>query len=392
MRIGQSTVELASARQASTSDSTRATLQAWVGNRPSSGLAATLAASGRNDLAAITRISSQAFVSARTSAEAAARAAASRSAAAAAARQLLASANADRSTAATAVADPSDPAVSDPNLSVLILLIERLTGRKVRLIHPGDVPTDADAGAAAAGRQAATKVAAGQASQPANQSAGWGVAVHVEQVHRETETTAYSASGSVQTADGRAMAFDFQVSMHREETRTATVDMLAGDAARKVDPIALNLSGGPVSLSATRAAFDIDANGTTEQIALPAAGTYFLALDRNGNGTIDGGGELFGPLSGNGFAELRALDGDGNGWIDEADASFATLRLWSGPDAETTSLSAAGVGALYVGASVGTQFEVKAPSGESLGQVVSSGVYLAEDGTPGAMQQVDLTA
>jgi hypothetical protein len=378
MRIGQSTVALASARQASTSDSTRATLQAWVGNRPSSGLAATLAASGRNDLAAITRISSQAFASARASAEASA-------------RQLLASANADRSTATTAVADPSDPAVSDPNLSVLILLIERLTGRKVRLIHPGDVPTDADA-RAAAGRPAAATVAAGQASQPTNQAAGWGVAVHVEQVHQETETTAYSASGSVQTADGRTMAFDFQVSMHREETRTATLDMLAGDAARKVDPIALSLNGGPVSLSSTRAAFDIDANGTTEQIALPAAGTYFLALDCNGNGTIDGGGELFGPLSGNGFAELRALDGDGNGWIDEADASFATLRLWSGPDAETTSLSAAGVGALYVGASVATQFEVKAPSGESLGQVVSSGVYLAEDGTPGAMQQVDLTA
>jgi hypothetical protein len=378
MRIGQSTVALASARQASTSDSTRATLQAWVGNRPSSGLAATLAASGRNDLAAITRISSQAFASARASAGASA-------------RQLLASANADRSTATTAVADPSDPAVSDPNLSVLILLIERLTGRKVRLIHPGEVPTDADA-RAAAGRPAAATVAAGQASQPTNQAAGWGVAVHVEQVHQETETTAYSASGSVQTADGRTMAFDFQVSMHREETRTATLDMLAGDAARKVDPIALSLNGGPVSLSSTRAAFDIDANGTTEQIALPAAGTYFLALDCNGNGTIDGGGELFGPLSGNGFAELRALDGDGNGWIDEADASFATLRLWSGPDAETTSLSAAGVGALYVGASVATQFEVKAPSGESLGQVVSSGVYLAEDGTPGAMQQVDLTA
>jgi hypothetical protein len=395
MRIEQSTVALSSQRRASTTDSTRASMQAWVGDRPSQALTTAMAASGRNDLAAITRISSQALATVRASAEAASRLAASRSAIAAAGRQLLASASlTDKTIGASAASDDAaDPTISDPNLSVLVLLIERLIGRKIHLIRPGDVATDASATAAAAGQRAARAVAASQGdSQPAAQTAGWGVAVHVEQVHQETETTAYSATGTVKTADGQTMTFAFQVSMHREETQTATLDILAGDAARKVDPIALNLGGGPVTLSATRTAFDVDGNGAVEQVALPAAGTYFLALDRNGNGVIDGGAELFGPSSGDGFAELRALDDDGNGWIDEADHAFASLQLWSGPDAQTASLSNAGVGALYVGASVGTQFEVKAASGESLGQVVSSSVYLAEDGTPGALQQVDLTA
>jgi hypothetical protein len=43
-------------------------------------------------------------------------------------------------------------------------------------------------------------------------------------------------------------------------------------------------------------------------------------------GRIDSGSELFGPATGSGFGELAALDGDGNGWIDENDDAFARLR------------------------------------------------------------------
>jgi hypothetical protein len=306
---------------------------------------------------------------------------------------------AGRSTAMSGAAgspdvETSDPTISDPNLSVLVLLIERLTGHRIHLLRPGDMTPIAGAKAVAAGRQAAQAVAQSEAESPApaTQSAGWGVALHVEQVHRETESTAYTATGTVQTADGQTVSFYFQVAMHRDRTETTTLDVLAGDAARKVDPIALNLTGGPVSLDSARTAFDIDNDGTAEQVALPSAGTYFLALDGNGDGAIDGGGDLFGPLSGDGFAELKALDDDGNGWIDEGDTAFARLQLWSGPDASTTSLAAAGVGALYVGANVGTQFDLQSGSGESLGQVVASSVYLSENGSPGALQQVDLTA
>jgi hypothetical protein len=297
-----------------------------------------------------------------------------------------------RRAVAADVPDPTDPTIQDPKLAALIMLIERLTGRKIHLVRLADLAADPEAAAQQAGDRAAAAVAAAQNTAAQPQQVGWGVDVHIEQIHQETESTGFSASGQVVTADGRSISFDYKLAMQRELSQTSTTDIQAGDAVKKVDPIALNLAGGPVALSSERSAFDINSDGTAEQVALPAAGTYFLALDRDGNGTIDNGSELFGPASGNGFTELKALDSNKNGWIDEGDAAYASLKLWSGADGGLTSLDAAGVGALFVGKSASTQFDLRSATNETMGQVVSSSVYLRENGTPGALQQVDLTA
>jgi hypothetical protein len=88
--------------------------------------------------------------------------------------------------------------------------------------------------------------------------------------------------------------------------------------------------------------FDIDADGALDLLSWTDRSEGFLALDRNGNGTIDNGGELFGnvtrlangslPL--NGYQALADLDswvfsGNGDGHLDAADPAFSSLLLWS---------------------------------------------------------------
>lgn len=95
--------------------------------------------------------------------------------------------------------------------------------------------------------------------------------------------------------------------------------------------------------------FDLNGDGIKEQAAWPTATSEnaWLALDRNGNGVIDSGKELFGNYTdqvgpagqpipsgqGNGWLALAELDrgrsgGNENGMVDRGDAWFANLRLW----------------------------------------------------------------
>ncbi len=88
------------------------------------------------------------------------------------------------------------------------------------------------------------------------------------------------------------------------------------------DPLVLSLDGKIANLTEARVSFDIDQDGKEDSLPGLREGSGFVALDRNGNGTIDDGGELFGARSGNGFSELATLDEDGNGVLDEGDSQF----------------------------------------------------------------------
>jgi hypothetical protein len=163
------------------------------------------------------------------------------------------------------------------------------------------------------------------------------------------------------------------------------------------DPLVVNFAGTAAQLagqSNQRFSFDLNGDGKAENLPMFASGSGYLALDLNNNGRIDSGKELFGPQSGNGFAELALLDSDGNGWIDENDKDFNRLGVWT-PAAEGSgtlqSLTDLGIGALSL-AHVATPFALRGNDNNDLGVVKASGLYLTESGQAGSIQEVDLTA
>jgi hypothetical protein len=292
--------------------------------------------------------------------------------------------------ATTAATDQTESAVddamdNDPRTTLIRMMIEMLTGKPARIFKPEDIErrsVDVPALASPASNAA-----------PQDRPAGFGVEYDYHESYTEIEETQFSTSGVVKTADGREIRFDLELKMSRAYHEESSVSLRLGDAARKIDPLVLNFSGNAASLLDQRFSFDLNADGTDEQIARLASGSAYLVFDRNNDGRINDGKEMFGPSSGDGFSELAMFDDDNNGWIDENDSAFKTLKLWQ-PDAsgegELKSLADSGVGAISLGR-VSTPFDLKSQQNELLGQIRTSGIFLHENGRAGTIQQIDLT-
>src|SRR5262249_54811465 len=124
-------------------------------------------------------------------------------------------------------------------------------------------------------------------------------------------------------------------------------------------PLVFSFGDARVSFDARQGgAFDLAGRQTSVVTDWPTAATPWLALDRNGNGRIDDGGELFGSatvlasgnFASNGFEALAELDSDGDGRITPHDARWGELVVWADANgdrasqaSELTSLESMGV-------------------------------------------------
>ena len=209
--------------------------------------------------------------------------------------------------------------------------------------------------------------------------------------YEENETTTFSTQGMVRTADGREIGFGIDVTMSRSFYEQYTTKYTR-EVPNYLDPLVINLDGNVTNVTDQKFFFDLDCDGKEDEISSLGSGSGFLALDKNGDGVINDGSELFGAKSGNGFTELATFDLDGNGWIDEADEIFDHLKVWTkddeGKDVLFT-LKEAGVGAICLQAQR-TPFNITDENNESKAMVRQSGFYLRENGVPGLMQQVDM--
>ena len=103
---------------------------------------------------------------------------------------------------------------------------------------------------------------------------------------------------------------------------------------QEAEPLVIDLNGNGIELTDVRKGdgveFDITGDGIKEQASWVSPSDGMLVYDRNGNGIIDSGRELFGDQHGaaNGFEELAKFDTDRNGAIDGNDTIYNDLKIW----------------------------------------------------------------
>ncbi|MFT5594916.1 MAG: hypothetical protein ACI8SR_003317 [Oceanicoccus sp.] len=194
--------------------------------------------------------------------------------------------------------------------------------------------------------------------------------------------------GKVTTEDGREIDFLLELNYQRDMQVTQT-SQFSGHRDL-IDPLVINLTGGPAQLSDSYFEFDLNGDGNNETLHQTATGTGFLVFDKNDNGLIDDGSEMFGPQTGYGFAELSVYDEDGNGWIDENDSIFSQLSFMDFDDngaQRLQDLSTVGLGAIAL-QSAAMDFDLYDTHGNFQAQVARSGVALMENGAAVSIQEI----
>lgn len=209
--------------------------------------------------------------------------------------------------------------------------------------------------------------------------------------YEEKESTSFTTQATVRCADGREINFNLNLDMSRsfQEYYTENYAMMQ---ASMCDPLVINLDGNIAELSDQTFYFDIDGDGEKDEISRLASGSGYLALDKNGDGIINDGTELFGTASGNGFADLAEYDSDGNGFIDEGDEIWDKLKIWvmdEDGNEQLVSLTEKGVGAICL-QNVSTDFALTGQDNQLKGMIRNTGFFLYENGMAGTVQHVDV--
>ena len=200
------------------------------------------------------------------------------------------------------------------------------------------------------------------------------------------------SSVSIQTLSS-ASSSNVNVSLSATSVNANIVRWQGNDSVNLVDPLIIDLGGDGVELSDDTFSFDLDADGESDQISRPKGNSGFLAFDKNGDGIINDGTELFGTQNGDGFKDLARYDSNGDGKIDKDDPIYDKLRIWkpgaNGDQGELIGLGEVGIGAIYLDAKNNEQL-MQSASGETLGVQRKSAAYQRTDGSEGQVYHIDL--
>ena len=219
--------------------------------------------------------------------------------------------------------------------------------------------------------------------------------VSIETTHEyyRSDSISFSSQATIKTKD-KDINIDLDLSYSREfyEKHSETLKF---EETHFMDPLVIQYDCASTVFDSISDKmcfnFDINSDGDEKELPLLKDGNGFLVFDKDGNGTIDNGTELFGPSSNDGFGELSEYDSDGNNWIDENDPIFDKLQIWtkneSGED-KLIALGQSGIGAIYLNdAKAGMAYNKSV--NESLAYLKSNSIFVREDGTSGIISSMD---
>ncbi len=272
-------------------------------------------------------------------------------------------------------AEAVDIDAMDMETSLLKALVEAMTGKKIEQMNVNN-----------------------QSSSSVNitQQTGGAATDNPEPVERvevdlslisEYELSEVNISASMSTVEGAEITISLNVVMERNYQET-TLGVLRREGY-VTDPLVINFGSDNVRLSSAVTEFDLDSDGNMDLLPTLVSNSAYIALDKNGDGKINNGTELFGPNTGNGFAELARYDDDGNGFIDSGDRVYSELIAFKPGQEFNYTLQELNVDAIYL-AAIDSPFRITDQQNQTLGQVRATSFYVGDNGNAGSVQQVDL--
>ncbi|TAK86261.1 MAG: hypothetical protein EPO12_02655, partial [Aquabacterium sp.] len=148
------------------------------------------------------------------------------------------------------------------------------------------------------------------------------------------------SDGSGWTAGGMKAADPGNVILYRQQAERLPY----------TDPLTLDQDNDGIRLTPVQVSFDVDGDGTRENLSWPITADPLLVLDTDGDGSIGNGRELIGLADGTAPLNLLRMDSNGDKVLDSRDAIFSRLEIWGDRNldgyasaSERTSLTAAGI-------------------------------------------------
>ena len=291
-------------------------------------------------------------------------------------------------TSSASEANDDDLITTEQELRIRLLenFLTRMTGKKIKLRVPR-IKLYSDG----YNRNAQPSGSLKLVSLPGGLQSGGGFSLiyNKNEIQMEKTRVSFAAEGTVKTEDGREISLNLNFNIDQEVVQSSSFQLKAGEVLK--DPLVINFGGSTASFSNKTMSFDLDFDGDKDAVKMLNAGSGYLALDKNNNGEVDDGTELFGPQTDNGYGELAQYDEDGNGWIDEGDSIFNHLKIWyhdEQGDSHLVALTDKDIGAIYLG-SVETQMDMYSQT-DMAGELKRSGLVLLENGESRIMQELDL--